>query len=81
MPLWPLSSCKLYLSPARIEPTDRQTSSGTGNLATTYMGILLYSVAGLARESFPGLMAVLTFSVFRFVGSTAYLIVRLFAGE
>jgi hypothetical protein len=30
--------------------TSRQTSSGTGDIATTYMGILLYTVAGLARE-------------------------------
>ncbi|WWC96588.1 hypothetical protein V866_003456 [Kwoniella sp. B9012] len=44
-----------------------QTSGGDSALATTYMGILLYTVAGLA--------------FFRFVGSTSYLIVRLFAGE
>ncbi|WWC68306.1 uncharacterized protein I206_102230 [Kwoniella pini CBS 10737] len=44
-----------------------QTSGGDSSLATTYMGILLYTVAGLA--------------FFRFVGSTSYLIVRLFAGE
>ncbi|WWC88212.1 uncharacterized protein L201_003117 [Kwoniella dendrophila CBS 6074] len=44
-----------------------QTSGGNSSLATTYMGILLYTVAGLA--------------FFRFLGSTAYLIVRLFAGE
>ncbi|RSH90411.1 Chitin synthase, class 1 [Saitozyma podzolica] len=44
-----------------------QTSGGSSSLATTYMGILLYTVAGLA--------------FFRFIGSTAYLIVRLFAGE
>ena len=29
---------------------NRQTSSGTGSIATTYMGVLLYSVAGLACE-------------------------------
>ncbi|WWD18233.1 hypothetical protein CI109_102683 [Kwoniella shandongensis] len=44
-----------------------QTSGGSDSLATTYMGILLYTVAGLA--------------FFRFIGSTAYLVVRLFAGE
>ncbi|TYJ52681.1 hypothetical protein B9479_006730 [Cryptococcus floricola] len=44
-----------------------QSSSGTSSLATTYMGVLLYTVAGLA--------------FFRFLGSTIYLIVRLFAGE
>ncbi|WVR05534.1 hypothetical protein IAU60_002552 [Kwoniella sp. DSM 27419] len=44
-----------------------QTSGGNSSLATTYMGILLYTVAGLA--------------FFRFLGSTAYLVVRLFAGE
>ncbi|KAK8865591.1 hypothetical protein IAR55_000735 [Kwoniella newhampshirensis] len=44
-----------------------QTSGGSDSLATTYMGVLLYTVAGLA--------------FFRFVGSTGYLVVRLFAGE
>ncbi|ODO12122.1 hypothetical protein I350_00908 [Cryptococcus amylolentus CBS 6273] len=44
-----------------------QSSSGTSSVATTYMGVLLYTVAGLA--------------FFRFLGSTIYLIVRLFAGE
>ncbi|EIW73092.1 hypothetical protein TREMEDRAFT_70893 [Tremella mesenterica DSM 1558] len=44
-----------------------QPSGGSSSLATTYMGILLFTVAGLA--------------FFRFVGSTSYLIVRLFAGE
>jgi chitin synthase len=31
-----------------VELTFRQTSSGTGSIATTYMGVLLYTVAGLA---------------------------------
>nr|ODN74974.1 chitin synthase [Cryptococcus depauperatus CBS 7841] len=44
-----------------------QTSGGNNSLATTYMGILLYTVAGLA--------------FFRFLGSSVYLVVRLFAGE
>lgn len=63
---------------------NRQTSSGTGNVATTYMGVLLYTVAGLACKLFassPEMNKQLTFPVFRFIGSTAYLIVRLFAGE
>ncbi|WOO85757.1 Chitin synthase 4 [Vanrija pseudolonga] len=37
------------------------------NLATTYMGIMLYTVAGLA--------------FFRFVGAVFYLVIRLFMGE
>ncbi|KAK4685228.1 chitin synthase, partial [Tremellales sp. Uapishka_1] len=43
------------------------TSQANSGLQSTYMGILLYTVAGLA--------------FFRFIGSTGYLIVRLFAGE
>nr|KIR48602.1 chitin synthase [Cryptococcus bacillisporus CA1280] len=43
-----------------------QTSGGDSSLATTYMGIL-FTVAGLA--------------FFRFLGSSAYLVVRLFVGE
>lgn len=44
-----------------------QVDGSSSSLTTTYMGILLYTVAGLA--------------LFRFFGSTSYLIVRLFAGE
>lgn len=44
-----------------------QASGGDNSLATTYMGVLLYTVAGLA--------------FFRFLGSSTYLVVRLFAGE
>ncbi|KAL7423299.1 Chitin synthase, class 8 [Cryptotrichosporon argae] len=43
------------------------SSGGDSTLATTYMGVMLYTVAALA--------------FFRFLGSTTYLIVRLFAGE
>lgn len=44
-----------------------QVSGGDSAVATTYMGVLLYTVAGLA--------------FFRFLGSSAYLLVRLFVGE
>ena len=67
-------------------------SSATPNLGSeqasvflnVYMSIILFSIAGLARKrSCYSLLssASETPTVVRFLGSTAYLIVRLFKGE
>ena len=50
MRLWLLLSCKSIAHYGTVLIV-RQTSSGTGSIATTYMGVLLYTVAGLARKS------------------------------
>jgi len=61
--------------------------NGTANRAVNgYMAFLLFSVAGLACECWVisllyGCWILLLPSVVRFVGSTTYMIVRLFAGE
>jgi len=61
--------------------------NGTANRAVNgYMAFLLFSVAGLACECWIipllyGCWILLLPSVVRFVGSTTYMIVRLFAGE
>jgi chitin synthase len=67
------------------------STSGSGNaqkVVSGYMAFLLFSVAGLACKSLPpvwttGLRynADVVFLVVRFVGSSAYMIIRLFAGE
>lgn len=65
------------------------TSSGANAAVAGYMAFLLYSVALLACESlslfsFADGLTVFIFcfiSVVRFCGSTAYMIIRMFAGE
>ncbi|KAG8843903.1 Chitin synthase, class 1 [Tulasnella sp. 330] len=52
---------------AVIIATAQSSSTGVDKLVSGYMGFVLYSVAGLAA--------------FRFIGSTVYMVVRLFAGE
>ena len=64
-------------------------SGGANNAVNGYMAFLLYSVAILACESqflaltfFFGFLKILIFLVVvRFIGSTTYMVVRLFAGE
>jgi chitin synthase len=50
-----------------------------------YMAFVLFSVAGLACAyspiPCPAALTGTSFAVFRFIGSSAYLIIRLFAGE
>jgi len=50
-----------------VEATGSATSNGASSTVNGYMSFVLFSVAGLAFV--------------RFVGSTTYMIVRLFAGE
>lgn len=69
------------LNPACREATSKQSSNG---VVSDYMGFILYSVAGLACGylNLRGIRMRLTYtSVVRFLGSTSYMIVRLFAGE
>ncbi|KAF5366053.1 hypothetical protein D9758_006603 [Tetrapyrgos nigripes] len=62
---WTLSNG--LLAAAVVSATSKAQDSSAGNAVKGYMTFLLYSVAGLAFV--------------RFIGSTLYMIIRLFAGE
>ncbi|THU77602.1 glycosyltransferase family 2 protein [Dendrothele bispora CBS 962.96] len=62
---WTLSNG--LLAAAIVSANDKAKESGANNSVKGYMAFLLFSVAGLAFV--------------RFVGSTMYMIIRLFAGE
>jgi hypothetical protein len=70
--------------------TGKAATKGAAATVNGYMAFLLFSVAGLACKRVPLVFLFVLFSdgfvflllsVVRFVGSTTYMIVRLFAGE
>ena len=81
---WTLSNA--LLAAIIITATGKTQDQGAQNSVKGYMAFLLFSVAGLAcaYSSSPDLAIGVDIDisvVIRFVGSTMYMIVRLFAGE
>lgn len=78
----------MYHAPGSTTNGSAKTK-GADSTVNGYLIFILYSVALLARTFISGFLSpvVLTltstffFEVVRFIGSTAYMIIRLFAGE
>ena len=70
-----------------LTSTGSAADKGANNTVNGYQIFILYSVVGLARAllllflKFIRVEADLPCAVIRFVGSTAYMLVRMFAGE